>query len=127
MSLTNEQTKQIMLNMFPKKQEPVQSQYQTYQQPQYKQPQFDAYRTHMFDQMDGYNKINNNIKKWYISIMISIFAIFLLSSFSLNFIDEFCAKKNIEAFDYKGDPQIMLITILFLFLFAFVRIVLMLL
>jgi hypothetical protein len=36
MSLTNEQTKQIMLNMFPKKQEPVQSQYQTYQQPQYK-------------------------------------------------------------------------------------------
>lgn len=122
MSLSNEQTRQIMLNMFPKKQEPIQQ-----RQPVYQPQQFDAYRMHMFDQMDGYNKMNNNTKKWYIAIMISLFAVFLLSSFSLNFIDEFCAKQNIEAFDYKGDPKMILIAVLFLFLFAFVRIVLMLL
>jgi hypothetical protein len=119
MSLSNEQSKQIMLNMFPKRQEPV-------QQPQYQQPRF-QYPSVMFDQMDSYNKISTNIKKWYIAIIISMFAVFLLSSFSLNFIDEFCAKQNIEAFDYKGDPKTMLTGVLFLFLFAFSRIVLMLL
>lgn len=122
MSLTNEQSKQIMLNMFPKKQEPIRE-----QQPVYETSHYDAYRMHMFDQMDGYNKMNNNIKKWYIAIMISLFAVFLLSSFSLNFIDEFCAKRNVEAFDYKGDPKIILIGVLFLLLFAFIRTVLMLL
>jgi hypothetical protein len=123
MSLSNEQSKQIMLNMFPKRQSQSQPQPQ-YQQPRFQYPQ---YPTAMFDQMDGYNKISTNIKKWYIAIIISIFAVFLLSSFSLNFIDEFCAKQNIEAFDYKGDPKTMLTSVLFLFLFAFSRIVLMLL
>jgi hypothetical protein len=119
MSLSNEQTKQIMLNMFPKKQE----------QPQYQEPRFQypQYPTTMFEQLDGYNTMSINIKKWYVAIMISMFAVFLLSSFSLNFIDEFCAKQNIEAFDYKGDPKTMLTIVLFLFMFVFVRIVLMLL
>ena len=115
MSLSNEQTKQIMLKMFPKKQEP-----------QYQPPRI-QYNPTMFEQMNGYNKVSNNIKKWYVAIMISMFGVFLLSSFSLNFIDDFCAKQNIEAFDHKGDPKIILTSVLFLFLFVFVRIVLMLL
>ena len=121
MSLSNKQTKQIMLNMFPKKQETVQ------QQPQYQQPRQYHHPSTMFEQINGYNVMSNNVKKWYIAIMISMFSIFLLSSFSLNFIDEFCAKQNIEAFDYKGDPKKILIITMFLFLFVFTRIVLMLL
>lgn len=122
MSLSNEQTRQIMLNMFPQKKEQVQYRHQI-EQP----PQIDAYQMHMYEQMNGYNTMNTNIKKWYVAIMIALFAVFLLSSFSLNFIDEFCAKQNVEAFDYKGDPKMILTIVLFLFLFAFVRIVLMLL
>jgi len=66
-------------------------------------------------------------KKWYISLIISLFAIFLLSSFSLNFIDDFCSQKNIEAFDQRGEPKLALVFILFLFLISFCRLILMLL
>ena len=76
---------------------------------------------------DGYNTMTKNKKKWYISLMISFFAIFLLSSFSLNFIDDFCAQKNIEAFDQRGEPKLTLVFILFLFLISFCRLILMLL
>ena len=70
---------------------------------------------------------NNSMKKWYIAIVIGVFAAILLSSFSLDFIDEFCAQKNVAAFDTKGNPNMKLMVVLLLFLIAFIRSMLMLL
>lgn len=114
-NLSPSRTREIMASAFPKR---VVSR----QQIQQRHVIHDNYSDE-----DGYNIMTKNKKKWYISLIISLFAVFLLSSFSLNFIDDICAQKNIEAFDHRGDPKIILVFCLFLFLLTFCRLVLMLL
>jgi hypothetical protein len=114
--ISSQRSKEIMLSMFPTKQQEKQQLYK----PQRVHPMFETQHN------QSYNTMNRDSKKWYVAAMISLFAIFVLSSFSLNFIDDLCAKKNIEAFTDKGDPKIQLLVILFLFIFVFSRVVLML-
>lgn len=115
-NLSPSRTREIMASAFPKRVD-------VKQQIQQRRVIHDNY----YNDEDGYNTMTKNKKKWYISVIISLFAVFLLSSFSLNFIDDICAQKNIEAFDHRGDPKIILVFILFLFLLTFCRLILMLL
>lgn len=115
-NLSPSRTREIMASAFPKN-------INVKRQIQQRHTTHDNY----YDDDDGYNAMTKNKKKWYISVIISLFAVFLLSSFSFNFIDDICAQKNIEAFDHRGDPKIILTVCLFLFLLTFCRLILMLL
>jgi hypothetical protein len=119
-NLSSERSKEIMLSMFPNKQQ-TEKQRQPLYQPTKVHPMLQTQHNRQH-----YNSMNKDIKKWYVAAMISLFAIFVLSSFSLNFIDDLCARKNIEAFTDKGDPKIHLIIVLFLFIFVFSRVAMML-
>jgi hypothetical protein len=118
-ALTNQKTKDIMLNLFPQSKPPPQMTYQ--QPPQMNKPQY--FNPNMFPAKSKQESTNS--KKWYIAIVISVLAIFMFSSVSLNFLDDICAQKNIEAFDKRGDPQLSLLVVLFLFLLSVTRMLLM--
>ena len=123
-NLSNEKTKDIMLNLYPNKPSPV--------QPHHIQPQHIQQTTKPFPSRESYvsqpfKKESVSSKKWYISIVIACISILLFSPFTLNFLDEMCASKNIEAFDKRGDPKLVLMILLFVFLLMVIRSLLMLL
>ena len=129
-ALTNQKTKDIMLNLFPQSKPPppqlrettgLQPQMTQYQAPpQMNRPQY--FNPNLFPKS---KQESTNSKKWYIAIVIAILSVFIFSSVSLNFLDDVCAQKNIEAFDKRGDPQLSLLVVLFLFLLSVTRMLLM--
>lgn len=65
---------------------------------------------------------SKNTKKWMFSLLISIFSVFLFSSFFLSFIDNVCMRQELYLFDANGTPKPILLIILFVILLCFSRI-----
>lgn len=68
------------------------------------------------------DQISKNTKKWMFSLLISIFSVFLFSSFFLSFIDNVCMRQELYLFDANGTPKPILLIILFVILLCFSRI-----
>jgi hypothetical protein len=116
-TLSNEKTKDIMLKLYPTQSSPQES------KPQLPAPKEEKTQAIFRPKHSAHPFITNQIKKtsseskkWYISIILACLSTFLFSFPSLNFLDDICARKNIEAFDKKGDPKLLLLLVLFILL-----------
>lgn len=125
-NISSTTSKDIMFNLFPKKEPVIPSTPPQKNVPFTNMERYHNHRHHEKNPSEA-SVADNSMKKWYIAIVIGVFAAILLSSFSLDFIDEFCAQKNVAAFDTKGNPNMKLMVVLLLFLIAFIRSMLMLL
>jgi hypothetical protein len=67
-------------------------------------------------------KDNINIKKWIAAIFLSLFATFIFSNVFIGFLDDLCMKKDVNIFDYQGNPKIIVIVVLFGLLLSLNRI-----
>ena len=64
-------------------------------------------------------------KRWIISLVVSILAILVYSTFTVSLVDQFLFKRNIDLFSKESKKnEIILNAVQFVLLFAFVRIVL---
>lgn len=125
-TLSNEKTKDIMLKLYPTQSPSQESKPQLSSLNEEKtQTMFrPKHSTHPF-MTNKIEKTSTNSKKWYISIILSCLSTFLFSSLFLNFFDDICSNKNIEAFNKKGDPKPLLLLILIVVLVFISRTLLM--
>lgn len=118
-TLSDEKTKDIMLKLYPNQTPNKTSNSQRDEERVSVRQQLPHFRPNssappfMAQQI---KKTSTVSKKWYISLALAGLSVLLFSSFSLNFLDDICSRKNIEAFDKKGDPNPLLLLILFTFL-----------
>lgn len=100
------QVKNIMLNMYPKK------------EPQYiEEGENDTNLVEQSFQHPIMMKGDNiELKKWAYAGLIGAISVFLFSSFFLDFVDEICMKRDTSAFNSSGDPKMVLILTIFVIL-----------
>jgi len=98
------QVKNIMLNMYPKK------------EPQYIEEGENELPEPSFQHPIMMKSDNIEIKKWADAGLIGAISVFLFSSFFLDFVDEICMKRDTSAFNSSGDPKMILILTIFVIL-----------
>jgi len=98
------QVKNIMLNMYPKK------------EPQYIEEGENELPEPSFQHPIMMKSDNIEIKKWVYAGLIGAISVFLFSSFFLDFVDEICMKRDTSAFNSSGDPKMILILTIFVIL-----------
>ena len=98
------QVKNIMLNMYPKK------------EPQYIEEGENELPEPSFQHPIMMKSDNIEIKKWAYAWLIGAISVFLFSSFFLDFVDEICMKRDTSAFNSSGDPKMILILTIFVIL-----------
>ena len=95
------QVKNIMLNMYPKK------------EPQYIEEGENELPEPSFQHPIMMKSDNIEIKKWAYAGLIGAISVFLFSSFFLDVIDDICMRRATTVFNSRGDPKMTLILVIF--------------
>ena len=106
--------KNVMLNLYPKRNFPVSSDPEMDEEP---------------ERQDFVHPVmlrNKNVgktmgKKWFFSAIIAGISIFLFSSFFLDAIDDICMRRDTTVFNSGGDPKIGLIIVIFTIILLITR------
>jgi len=124
--LSKDQVKSILVDIYPNEFNFIQD--EDNQQPIYPRV---TQTTEILDDQNVFNhpfyqrfkkKENTNIKKWIAAILLSLFATFIFSNIFIGFLDDLCMKKDVNIFDYQGNPKLIVIAILFGILLSLNRI-----
>jgi len=127
-TLSDEKTKDIMLKLYPSQSfnKPLNNQNNEERLNMEQSHPYFRPKSSLHPFMNQQIKKTSTVsKKWYISLVLAGLSVLLFSSMTLNFLDDICSRKNIEAFDKKGDPKPLLLLILFILLVLVSRILFM--
>ncbi len=118
--LSDEQLKNIMISMYPKKDPESFKKQQEIIFPSEVEENEDLFIDSIEEPQQYQESVKHDTKtskkKWTYSIIIAFVSVMLFSSFVLNILDDMCIKKNINVFDEKGEPTFSLLICIFLVL-----------
>lgn len=116
--MSDKQVKEIMLNLYPKKKMiPVE------EEDENPTPYYELQQKMLDESSKGFFSDNKEIDKWIFSSILAGISVFLFSSFFLDFVDDVCMKKDISAFNSKGEPKMRLSLTIFIILVLITRVV----
>jgi hypothetical protein len=106
--------KNAMLSLYPKRNFPVPSDPETDEEPE---------RQEFIHPVMLKNKnVENTMgKKWFFSAIIAGISVFLFSSFFLDVIDDICMRRDTTVFNASGDPKISLVVVIFTIILLITR------